>query len=57
MKVKIESVEDYKLYLTKQMPIAYPDVKQSKLDALTGVMVACFMDGIKYNQGNLEVEV
>ncbi len=55
MKMKIERIEEYELYIRKQLAEVTKDKK--KIDALVKTLKAGFEDGIKFNRGNLEVEI
>lgn len=55
MKIKIERIEEYELYIRKSLEKSTADKK--KIDALVKALLAGFEDGIKFNGGRLEVEI
>jgi len=55
MIVNIEEVAEYRLYLTKQIDLLYPN--HDKSEAIIELLMDSFMDGIAFNQLNLKVDV
>lgn len=55
MIIDIKSIDDYKLYLKSELQKRTKDKK--KIEALSNLMFVAFVDGIKFNQGKLKVEV
>lgn len=55
MMIEIQGVDEYKLYLKSQLSKCTKDKK--KVEALTNAMFTSFLDGIKFGQGKLKVEV
>ena len=55
MKIKIERIEEYELYIRKSLHKSTKDKK--KIDALVKVLMEGFNDGIKFNSGRLMVDI
>lgn len=53
--LKIESVEDYKLYLRKVVNEHTKDKEKQK--EVIEMLLECFYDGMKFAQNRLEVEL
>ena len=52
---KINSINEYKLYLKNQLGKFIKDEK--KLKIVVDEMYSAFCDGVRFGQGNLEVEL
>ena len=53
--LKIESVEDYKLYLRKVVNKHTKD--KEKQNEVIEMLLECFYDGMKFTQNKLQVEL
>jgi len=55
MQHKINSIDEYKLYLKKQLSAYIKDEK--KLNICVDEMYLAFLDGVKFGHGRLKVEL
>ncbi len=57
MRVEIDTIADYKVYLTKQIDKLYPKANKKAKEAVIAMLLNAFNDGMALRGGLLEVTV
>ncbi len=57
MKVRIDSVADYRLHLGKLISKKYPKANDKAKEAVIAMLLSAFSEGMALRSGKLEVEI